>query len=215
MIWQLISCVISLGIYLFARKYVCKYIIFSDQEVSPPYSRLYFQYFTFFSLHLLIIFLLVSYTNYPSREIFIISTILLNLIFLDFEYQILPDVFTISLMWLGLLNQSLFTNNPNLLASMIVNITCIYLILRFFNYLYLIFKKKEGMGLGDVKLIAAFAAWFSMTEVINSVLLAIISAIFFQACIQLLYKKAKLNKIVYFPFGPWLSLSVFINMIVK
>lgn len=160
----------------------------------------------------LVISILTEYTNFSNIEIIATSIILLNLIFLDFELKVLPDIFTIGFLWFGLLHKSIFLSSDFSLSTAVLNIVSIYIILRIFNCLYFFTRKKEGMGMGDVKLISSFASWVSLTEILSLLLIAIFSVIVFQILIFLFYKN---NKNSYFSFGPWLCISFLLVVIIK
>lgn len=82
---------------------------------------------------------------------------LLALAVIDLRTQLLPDVLTLPLLWLGLLYQLLF--QPLLLESAVIGAMMGYLVLWSFYWLFKLVTGKEGMGYGDFKLLAALGAW--------------------------------------------------------
>lgn len=82
---------------------------------------------------------------------------LLALAVIDLRTQLLPDVLTLPLLWLGLLYQLLF--QPLLLESAVIGAMVGYLALWSFYWLFKLVTGKEGMGYGDFKLLAALGAW--------------------------------------------------------
>jgi len=86
--------------------------------------------------------------------------VLVALAAIDQEKQLLPDVLTLPLLWLGLLLNALF---PELLgvgaSDAILGAAGGYLVLYVFHLGYFLLTGKEGMARGDFKLLAALGAW--------------------------------------------------------
>lgn len=82
---------------------------------------------------------------------------LIALTFIDFDTQLLPDSITQPLIWLGLLLNlnGFFTG----LDSALIGTVAGYLSLWSIYWLFKLATKKEGMGYGDFKLLAAIGAW--------------------------------------------------------
>lgn len=88
----------------------------------------------------------------------------LAVIVMDYQTQWLPDGLSLGLLWLGLGSLAL-SGDSTLLASRILQVVGVYLALRALLAGYESFKglePGEAMGGGDIKLMAAFAAWFSL-----------------------------------------------------
>ena len=82
---------------------------------------------------------------------------LLALALIDFDTQYLPDVITLPLLWLGLLinlDSAFTTPRASLLGA-----AGGYLTLWSVYWAFKLLAKKEGMGYGDFKLLAAIGAW--------------------------------------------------------
>lgn len=124
--------------------------------------------------------------------------ILLALIFIDAEQQLLPDILTLPLMWLGFIAAllGLFTE----LSDSVTGAACGYLILWSVYWGFKLFTGKEGMGYGDFKLLAAICAWQ------NPTMIPVI--LFIAALLGLLF--ALINQIktgVAMAFGPYLAIA--------
>src|SRR5262249_52523938 len=78
---------------------------------------------------------------------------LLALAFIDFDTQLLPDDITLPLLWLGLLMNAfgVFID----LRSAVFGAAAGYLVLWSVYWAFRLIAKKEGMGYGDFKLLAA------------------------------------------------------------
>ena len=127
--------------------------------------------------------------------------------FIDLDHYIIPNELTFPLMLIGFiksfdpnLNLNLF---PNYLDSLIGGALG-YILIWGLITLYLKIRNKEGMGLGDAKLLSAIGFWFGWVSV------PII--IFFSSFIGLLYVLPSLinktkNLSTSIPFGPYLIIG--------
>ena len=98
------------------------------------------------------------------------------------------------------LNQAIFPNFINSLIGGVFGYSIIWLIIFFYKKV----RNKEGMGLGDAKLLAAVGFWFGW--------IAIPFVLFFSSVIALLFvmpsllkKSKKLTSQI--PFGPYIILG--------
>jgi leader peptidase (prepilin peptidase)/N-methyltransferase len=82
---------------------------------------------------------------------------MIALAFIDFDTQLLPDDITLPLLWLGLLANAfgLFVD----LRSAVFGAAGGYMVLWTVYWAFKLIAKKEGMGFGDFKLLAAIGAW--------------------------------------------------------
>jgi len=127
---------------------------------------------------------------------------LLALTFIDYDTQLLPDDITLPLLWLGLIANmhGLFTD----LASAVLGAIAGYLVLWGVYWLFKLIARKEGMGYGDFKLLAAIGAWtgwqvLPFVIVLSAGLGAVIGSIALWAS-----RKDAGSRI---PFGPFLALG--------
>lgn len=94
--------------------------------------------------------------------------LLLILFVTDWERQLLPDILTLSLIWVGLLYQMQFGN----LQEGVIGAMAGYLSVWSIYWLFKLIRNKEGMGYGDFKLLAALGAWFGWQALPQVVLIA-------------------------------------------
>ena len=88
----------------------------------------------------------------------VLNAILLVMWVIDFQRQLLFDALTLAGLWLGLLFSALggfVTAEESILAAVLG-----YVLLRFVADAYRWCRKQEGMGSGDMKLMAMLGAWF-------------------------------------------------------
>jgi leader peptidase (prepilin peptidase) / N-methyltransferase len=83
--------------------------------------------------------------------------VLIALTMIDLDTMQLPDVLTLPLMWLGLLLNIHGMFVP--LASAVLGAAAGYMALWLVYWLFRLVARKEGMGYGDFKLLAALGAW--------------------------------------------------------
>lgn len=125
---------------------------------------------------------------------------LLALTAIDFDTQLLPDDITLTLLWLGLLFNSLGTYTD--LHSAVLGAIFGYLALWSVYWLFKLVTGKEGMGYGDFKLLAALGAWMGW----QLLPLIIISSSLVGAVVGItLIAVTKHGRNIPIPFGPYLA----------
>lgn len=133
---------------------------------------------------------------------------MITMTFIDIDHQILPDSLTLSLLWIGLI-----INSDGLLISLhdaVLSAAGAYLFLWIFIKIFYLATGKIGMGHGDFKLFAAFGAWFGWQQLpFILVLSSLIGAIFGIIILKLTAQ----DKDTPIPFGPYLCLAGFINLL--
>ncbi|MHB1619569.1 MAG: prepilin peptidase [Sulfuricella sp.] len=125
---------------------------------------------------------------------------LIALTFIDFDTQLLPDSITQPLIWLGLLLNlnGFFTG----LDSALVGAVAGYLSLWSVYWLFKLVTKKEGMGYGDFKLLAAIGAWLGWQMLPLVILLSsLVGAVVGLSLILF----AGHGRQIPIPFGPYLA----------
>ena len=126
--------------------------------------------------------------------------------FIDLKHFIIPNTLTFPLMVLGFLKSfdpnlnSLFPNYINSLIGGLFGYGIIWSIIFFYRQV----RKKEGMGLGDAKLLCLIGFWFGWVAIPFVIFISSILALF--SVIPSLIKKNK-NFSSQIPFGPFLILG--------
>ena len=125
---------------------------------------------------------------------------LVALAFIDFDTQLLPDDITLPLLWLGLLANAfgLFID----LRSAVFGAAAGYLVLWSVYWAFRLLAKKEGMGFGDFKLLAAIGAWTGW-QVLPFVILVSAGLGAVIGSIGLLLSRRGIDTRI--PFGPFLA----------
>jgi len=134
--------------------------------------------------------------------------VLITLAFIDLNHQILPDIITISILWIGLIFNTfhLFTSLGNAVWGAVVG----YLILWLSAWIFLHLRHKQGMGHGDFKMIAMVGAWFGINVMFNTLLLAIVVGAIL-SIILLLGRRWSWQRPL--PFGPFIAAAAWITML--
>lgn len=133
---------------------------------------------------------------------------MIALTFIDADTQLLPDSITLPLLWLGLIvnSNSTFTD----LRSAVLGAVFGYLALWSVYWLFKLATKKEGMGYGDFKLLAAIGAWLGWQVLPLVILLSsVVGAVIGIALIVL----ARMGRNIPLPFGPYLAMAGFIALL--
>lgn len=142
---------------------------------------------------LFIIFMLI-YIGIQSR-----------LCWLDFKHRLLPDSLTYPLLWAGLLYQIMI--NPGQLTSSVLGAIAGYLSLWLLYWVYFCIRKREGIGYGDMKLLAALGAWHGWQSLQWIALIAACCGLLFAGAMALQRKGGIASSTTPLPFGPCLIIA--------
>jgi len=140
----------------------------------------------------------------------ILSIFFIIIFFIDLKHFIIPNELTFPLMLIGFvksfepnLNQTIFPNYINSLLGGVFGYLIIWLIILFYKKV----RNKDGMGLGDAKLMAVVGFWFGWTSIPFTIFISSFVALFF--AIPSLIKKNK-NMTTQIPFGPYIIIGCII-----
>lgn len=132
---------------------------------------------------------------------------LIVLAVIDAENQLLPDVLTLPLLWLGLVLNALY---PDLLgtgaADAIIGAAAAYILLGGFHYTYRLLTGKEGMAQGDFKLLAAMCAWLGWIALPFIVLISSVTGAIWGLTLVTIHGRSWLQPLA---FGPFLVFAGF------
>ena len=179
------------------------------KKISFQYSLVEFlSIFTFFSIYY---FYGITLT---TLLLMILSLTFIIIFFIDLKHFIIPNVLTYSMMTLGFIKS--FDPNldiifPNYINSLVGGIFG-YLIIWSIIFFYKQIRKKEGMGLGDAKLLAVIGFWFGWISIPFVIFLSSTIALIYVTP-NLLNKSKKLSSQI--PFGPHIILATIIFVIFK
>ena len=158
------------------------------------------------ALNFVLIFYLFGF-SLTTILFFILSISFIIIIFIDMKHFIIPNELTFTLMIIGFLksfdpylNQYLF---PNYLDSLIGGVIG-YSIIWFIIFAYKKLRNKDGMGLGDAKLLSAIGFWFGWISIPFILFFSSFVALIF-ALPGLLNKSKNMSSQI--PFGPYIILG--------
>jgi leader peptidase (prepilin peptidase)/N-methyltransferase len=145
--------------------------------------------------------------SWAFLQALILVCALLVVSFIDLSHQIIPDWISFPGMGIGLLF-SWMLGSPGLWSSLIGLLTgggVLWLL----AVGYQLLAKKEGMGGGDIKLLAMIGAFLGWPGVLVTLLLGSFLGTLAGLVLILIWKK---NRTYAVPFGPFLSLGAIIHL---
>ena len=147
-----------------------------------------------------------------SLLLMILAFVFIIVFFIDLKHYIIPNILTFPLMILGFIKSfdpnlnSLFPNYLNSLIGGMFGYGIIWSIIFFYKQI----KNKEGMGLGDAKLLAAIGFWFGWIAIpfviFSSSIVALIAVL-----PSLINKSKKFSSEI--PFGPFIIIGCILYII--
>ena len=182
------------------------------RHCSAQINSKYFMVELITALSFVFIFYLFGLTS-TSLLFFILCIGFVIIFFIDLKHFIIPNELTYPLMIIGFLksfdpnlNAAVFPNFLNSLIGGVFGYIIIWLII----FIYKKLRNKEGMGLGDAKLLSVIGFWFGW--------LSIPFVIFFSSAVALLVVipdviKNKKNLSSQIPFGPYLIVGCIIFLV--
>jgi leader peptidase (prepilin peptidase)/N-methyltransferase len=136
------------------------------------------------------------------------SWVLIALTLIDLKKQLLPDNMTIPLLWSGIFIS--FFNVHTDLKSSVIGAMAGYLILWSVYQLFKLLTKKEGMGFGDFKLLAALGAWTGAAYLPQIILVSSITGSIIGI---LMLVTGFTRRQQHIPFGPYLAIAGWIALL--
>jgi len=169
--------------------------------------------FRYFALEFLMGFFFAAFYqrygfSFLTLEYFLFCFGLITASFIDLDHMILPDEFTLSGIVIGLIGAAL--NPERLFMDALLGVLLGGGFLLSIAYFYLVVRKIDGMGGGDIKLIA----WIGAICGYQSLLFVIIISSFLGIICGVFYMiKSRAGLKTGIPFGPYLSLAALIYLL--
>ena len=194
---------------------ILSYLILGG-KCSKCKKKISFQYLLVESISIFS-FLLIYYFFGVSLTTILLIILFLSFIvifFIDLKHYIIPDILTFPMMVLGFLKSfdpnlnPLFPNYINSLLGGIIGYGIIWLLILFYKKI----RNKEGMGLGDAKLLAVIGFWFGWISIPFVIFLSSAIALIF-VIPDLLKKQKKLTSQI--PFGPYIIIATIMFIVFK
>ncbi|MCA6110016.1 prepilin peptidase [Bradyrhizobium cenepequi] len=128
---------------------------------------------------------------------------------IDFRRGIIPDGLNLAIAILGIAQATIFGNQTDAFGALgeAAAVAVIFLLLR---RLYFLLRQTEGLGLGDVKFLAAATTWVGITGIPILLLIATLMALAAVGGLQLAGRQMKRHTSL--PFGPFLALGLLLTL---
>jgi leader peptidase (prepilin peptidase)/N-methyltransferase len=141
----------------------------------------------------------------------ILALAFIVIFFIDLKHYIIPNSITFPLMFIGFVKSfdpnlnELFPNYINSLIGGVFGYGIIWAII----FIYKILRNKEGMGLGDAKLLSAIGFWFGWIAIPFIMFLSSVIALISVVPSLLKNSKTMSSQI---PFGPYIILGTLVYL---
>jgi len=159
-----------------------------------------------------------------SLSLCALGFLLIGLAVMDWQTQLLPDEFTLGGLFLGLVfvatesffipsieYKTFFTPEETLIGEHILAALGGYLLLVIIRFLYKRLRKRDGMGLGDAKLLALIAIFLGFWPAIVALFLAVLTASIYGVGLLLRGRASATSKL---PFGSFLAATGLLSALV-
>jgi leader peptidase (prepilin peptidase)/N-methyltransferase len=139
----------------------------------------------------------------------VLSSLLITILFIDLDFQIIPDVITLPGTALGICF-SLVPGGIGIVTSVIglaVGGGALFLVAMLGDRLF----KKESMGGGDIKMAAMLGAFLGWQKIIFIFLASAAIGLIISVVIMFFSRKLRATRVV--PFGPFLAIAGFVAIV--
>lgn len=145
-----------------------------------------------------------------AGALLVATWMLIAMAFIDYDTFLLPDQLTLPLLWLGLIVN--LWGGITSLESAVIGAMVGYLLLWSVYWVFKLITKKEGMGYGDFKLLAALGAWMGWQILPALVLVASVLGVFYAIATGLFTANKRGNPM---PFGPFLAAAGWVCLLAR
>lgn len=231
---SIVSIIVFLLLSILLGTITTRFISLAEEKNGKDFSiKEYIYSFKDFRLNLkyviifFILYLLVVKT--PSiKNIIIYSPVLTALILgfvLDLKFMIIPDTSSLLILFSGIINV-LTDFSKEVVISNILGLVVGFMLLFIPDYIFSKITKKEGFGMGDMKLLASIGLFMGLKSILVIFVISIIlSSICGVAIIVYKIVKNKRKNIIetkrdesvkdmYIPFGPYIIISTLIVLVI-
>ncbi len=150
--------------------------------------------------------------NIELIKYLILTPMLLVAFVIDYKIQIIPNRLTLTIFEVGLISAFLCgLSNVGITINMLLGMIAGVAIFGVITLLSKFILGKDGIGLGDIKLISALGLFFGLTNIILISLISFLTAAVVSV-ILLIVKRKKVYE--HLSFGPFIVLASFITILV-
>lgn len=140
--------------------------------------------------------------------VLLLTWFLIAISFIDLEHQLLLDTLIYPLLWLGLFFScfNLFATSHDAILGAILGYAFFWIIDKAFKLI----TKKDGIGQGDLKLLAAAGAWLGWQILPFVILTSSILGLLIGSSVLIITRKSKETPI---PFGPFIAIAAWLGIV--
>ncbi|MCP4476374.1 MAG: prepilin peptidase [Gammaproteobacteria bacterium] len=160
------------------------------------------------TLLLALVLILKFGLSWQLLPLLLLTWLMVVITFIDSAHLLIPDQLNYGLLWLGLLFSTTSLWPYTTPTSAIIGAVVAYLFLATIAWSFKWLMKKEGMGQGDFKLIAALTAWSGWQLLLPIILISGIMALLYAVAVIAIRRK---NQPI--PFAPFLCAATFIALL--
>ena len=133
---------------------------------------------------------------------------LISLTFIDIDHKLLPDDITLPFLWLGLLCNyfGLYTDLYSSLLGAVAGYMIFWLVMQVFKLI----TGKDGLGQGDLKLLAMLGAWTGWQALATIIFLSSLLGSLVGLYLVIVRRRQRSAPI---SFGPYLALAGWLNLV--
>ena len=133
---------------------------------------------------------------------------LISLAFIDIDHKLLPDGITLPFLWLGLLCNyfGLYTDLYSSLLGAVAGYMFFWLVMQAFKFI----TGKDGLGQGDLKLLAMLGAWTGWQALATIIFLSSLLGSLVGLYLVIIRRRQRSAPI---SFGPYLALAGWLNLV--
>ncbi len=174
------------------------------------HQKISLRYFIVESVTLLLALILMLRfgLTWQLLPLLLLTWLMVAITFIDAAHLLIPDQLNYGLLWLGLLFSTTSLWPYTTPTDAIIGAAVAYLFLATIAWSFKWLMKKEGMGQGDFKLIAALAAWSGWQLLLPIILISGMMALLYAITVIIIRKK---NQPI--PFAPFLCSATFIALL--
>ena len=176
------------------------------RQCNKPISFQYFIVELLSAISFVVVFHIYG-ASITTLLLLILSIFFIIIFFIDLKHFIIPNELTFPLMIIGFLksfdpnlNQTIFPNYINSLIGGLFGYSIIWSIIFFYKKI----RKKEGMGLGDAKLMAVIGFWFGWVSIPFTIFISSTVALILVVP-SLINQSRKMSSEI--PFGPYIIIG--------
>jgi len=136
----------------------------------------------------------------------------LLLAWIDFRRGIIPDWLNLGIALLGVIRGAAIGGWP-FVAEIIVEAMLVGVVIWLLRWIYFRLRNRQGLGLGDVKLLAASTLWIGMVGVPVQLLVAALTAL--AAALALHVAGTRMTRHTALPFGPFLAFGLMVAILLQ